>query len=243
MAWGVHWASGRRETRSTAEPRCQAPNTPSSDQSTTRCNRSLAFRWHYSWGLDQRDHINRERILVTGHDRKPGGPQMDPSDSEVLRQVHEMLARMTERSSAVSAFNFDSPVDVAARATSPDVRRTQPALPPARFIRSLIRERELRTKFLPSELFAEPAWDILLDLSAAHMENRSVSITSLCIASKVPPTTALRWIGQMAEVGILVRTNDPLDGRRAFIELSDLALQGMARYFEELIPRHGYREP
>jgi DNA-binding MarR family transcriptional regulator len=50
----------------------------------------------------------------------------------------------------------------------------------------------------------------------------------------VPPTTALRWIAQMTEAGLLVRVEDESDRRRAFIDLSDKAAEAMARYFHEL---------
>ena len=50
----------------------------------------------------------------------------------------------------------------------------------------------------------------------------------------VPPTTALRWISQMVEAGLLERVEDETDRRRAFITLSDKAAEAMARYFHEL---------
>jgi DNA-binding MarR family transcriptional regulator len=92
----------------------------------------------------------------------------------------------------------------------------------------------LRAKYFDAELFADPAWDMLLDLTAARVEHTRVSVTSLCIASGVPPTTALRWIGQMAEAGLLARVEDETDRRRAFIVLTDKAVDAMARYFAEL---------
>jgi DNA-binding MarR family transcriptional regulator len=75
---------------------------------------------------------------------------------------------------------------------------------------------------------------MLLDLTAARAEHTRVSVTSLCIASGVPPTTALRWIGQMVETGLLQRVEDETDKRRAFITLSDRAVDAMARYFAEI---------
>ena len=70
--------------------------------------------------------------------------------------------------------------------------------------------------------------------TAARAEHTRVSVTSLCIASGVPPTTALRWIGQMTEAGLLERVEDDSDRRRAFIQLADKAADAMARYFAEL---------
>jgi DNA-binding MarR family transcriptional regulator len=92
----------------------------------------------------------------------------------------------------------------------------------------------MRARFFDGDLFADPAWDMLLDLTAAHAEHAKVSVTSLCIASGVPPTTALRWIGQMTEAGLLQRMEDETDRRRAFIALTAKAEEAMCGYFEEM---------
>jgi DNA-binding MarR family transcriptional regulator len=97
-------------------------------------------------------------------------------------------------------------------------------------LRAFIRLRRMRGQhFLPA-LFADPAWDILLDLAAARIEGRVVAVSSLCIAAAVPATTALRWITHMTEQALLVRKPDPADGRRVFIALSDEAAAGIDGY-------------
>lgn len=113
-------------------------------------------------------------------------------------------------------------------------RTPRPPLPDPRLVRQIIRQRQMRARFFEGDLFADPAWDMLLDLTAARAEHERVSVTSLCIASGVPPTTALRWISQMTEMGIFERVEDEQDRRRAFIALSDRAAEAMARYFAEL---------
>lgn len=97
-------------------------------------------------------------------------------------------------------------------------------------IRAIIRARRLREQFFRSDLFADPAWDMLLDLMAARIERSRVAVSSLCIAAAVPPTTALRWIKALTDRGLFVRSADPLDGRRVYIELSDEAAQSVAAY-------------
>ena len=72
-------------------------------------------------------------------------------------------------------------------------------------------------------LFEDPAWDMLLDLFAAELEGRQVLVSSLCIASAVAPTTALRWINKLIAVGLLERQPDTLDRRRAFVALTPRA--------------------
>jgi hypothetical protein len=98
-------------------------------------------------------------------------------------------------------------------------------------VRNLIRIRRLRDQFFARELFADPAWDMLLDLMAARLEQSRVAVSSLCIAAAVPATTALRWIRALTEQGLFARRADPADGRRVFIELSDAAADALAAYF------------
>ncbi len=113
----------------------------------------------------------------------------------------------------------------------------RPPLPDPRLVRRIIRQRQLRARYLPGELFADPVWDMLLDLTAAAAEHSRISVTSLCLASGVPPSTALRWITQMEEAGLVERQDDNTDRRRAFIVLSDSTMTSMARYFEAIGPR------
>ncbi len=97
-------------------------------------------------------------------------------------------------------------------------------------VRAIIRLRRMRDRYFRSDLFADPAWDMLLDLMAARLERMRVAVSSLCIAAAVPPTTALRWIKTMSDNGMFMRIADPEDGRRVFIELSDGAAAGMNAY-------------
>lgn len=106
-----------------------------------------------------------------------------------------------------------------------------PDAPDAGMIRSIIRLRRMRDQFFAGQFFADPAWDMLLDLMAARVERQRVAVSSLCIAAAVPATTALRWIRTLTDEGLFVRRADPDDGRRVFIELSDRAAMGMTGYF------------
>jgi DNA-binding MarR family transcriptional regulator len=97
----------------------------------------------------------------------------------------------------------------------------------------MIRARRLRATYLPADLFADPAWDMLLDLLQAEIVQHRVPVSSLCIAAAVPATTALRWIKSMTDRGLLVRRDDPHDGRRVFIEMAPATSAGLRRYFQE----------
>lgn len=163
--------------------------------------------------------------------------------TEQVGQIAQRLERLetplrrVEAEDGDGAFRFESPrrsFSGSDEGSERLVRATRPALPDPRLVRKIIRQRQLRARFFDGDLFGDPAWDMLLDLTAARAEHTRVSVTSLCIASGVPPTTALRWIGQMTESGLLLRVEDEADRRRAFITLTDRAADAMARYFAEL---------
>lgn len=84
-----------------------------------------------------------------------------------------------------------------------------------------IKGRTNRNQVFGDDLFAEPAWDMLLDLYANHRLNRTVTIGDLCVASRAPMSTALRWLGLLERKKLVWRTADPLDRRRAFVSLTD----------------------
>jgi len=100
----------------------------------------------------------------------------------------------------------------------------------ADMVRAIIKKRRLRDNYFVSALFADPAWDILLDLMAARLSGQTVSVSSLCIAAAVPATTALRWITSMTKNGMLERKSDPMDARRVFIDLSDETFKKLEAY-------------
>ncbi len=98
-------------------------------------------------------------------------------------------------------------------------------------VRQIIRTRAQRAKFLPGHLLSDPAWDMLLDLYLADILSKQISVTSLCSASKVPATTALRWIATLNREGLVVRRNDAHDHRRYFMSLSGKGLAAMDGFF------------
>ena len=197
------------------------------------------------------DPTPADRLLALGRVRARGpGRRVRELNQEdrltllrLTEQVGEIARRLdrlntdAEGGQAGSAFRFESPVQgYNAPRDEGEARLTRPlrqSLPDPRLIRRIIRQRQLRARFFDGELFADPAWDILLDLTAARAEHARVSVTSACIASGVPLTTALRWISQMTDAGLIQRVRDDGDKRRAFVALSDSAAGAMARYFAE----------
>lgn len=99
-------------------------------------------------------------------------------------------------------------------------------------VKRAIQTRRDRLTFLPAHLFADPAWDMLLALYAAELDQIHLATSSLCDESQVPPTTALRWIGTLANEGLIEQHRDPSDARRVYVKLSPKGVESMAAYFQ-----------
>lgn len=148
--------------------------------------------------------------------------------STKLRQLSDEVGRIAASLARLStAPDEPRPPAIAAR-----VDGVAPTVDGER-IRAVIRARRMRARFFDEELFADPAWDMLLDLLQAEIAQHRVPVSSLCIAAAVPATTALRWIKTMTEAGLFVRRADPHDGRRIFVELAPPASAAMRQYFTE----------
>lgn len=105
--------------------------------------------------------------------------------------------------------------------------------PLADFAESFYRHRRRRGRYLPEKIFAEPAWDILLDLYVNGVRGRPVSITSACIAGDIPATTGLRWLGVLEQEGLIEREVSRTDARVTLVRLSASARQRLREFFTE----------
>lgn len=102
--------------------------------------------------------------------------------------------------------------------------------------RRYLAHRRLRAQLFGSGLFADPAWDILLDLYAHRMDGRSISVSSACLAAGVPTSTALGWVVRLEQKGLIYREVDPHDGRRTFVRLSHTTADSISHWLAALLP-------
>jgi len=169
---------------------------------------------------------HQQMVLEERGDEVPG--QLRRLREEVGR-IARALAEMSGEEERARASPVAVPAPVA------DLPVVTPAMQAAR-LRALIRARRARDQFWEADLFADPAWDMLLDLALARAERRLVAVSSLCIAAAVPPTTALRWIKRLTDEGLFIRSADPRDGRRVFIDLSEACAERMDAFLRLLGP-------
>jgi hypothetical protein len=100
-----------------------------------------------------------------------------------------------------------------------------------RAVRFIIKSRTDRQKFFPSTLFSEPAWDMLLKLYEAAVEQRSLSISKLAKAAIVEPSTAARWVCALERQGLVsVRSARGVQS----VALSETGWLAMDSYFENM---------
>jgi len=155
---------------------------------------------------------------MSAHSNQPNADKLLQLSNEVSR-IAGTLARLSTTPSIIAGRGQEA--DIGPEVSASDVM-------------SIIRARRLRARYFSEELFADPAWDILLDLFHAELAQQRVTVSCLCMAAAVPATTALRWLTSMVKKGLVIRQPDPLDGRRVFVELSPDASGAMHRYLAEV---------
>jgi FixJ family two-component response regulator/DNA-binding MarR family transcriptional regulator len=110
----------------------------------------------------------------------------------------------------------------------------KPLVADVAFIRQLLRLETKRREISNGSLFGDPTWAMLLDLMIASIENRTVSVSSACIASGSPTTTALRLVNRLVADEILNRIPDHKDGRRDFLVIAPDIKMMLSTYLNDL---------
>lgn len=113
---------------------------------------------------------------------------------------------------------------------------TDPRPPARRLAVARLRSvRALRARFLPAHLFADPSWDMLLDLYDAELAGLQVNVTSLSVSASLPLTTALRRLEVLEERGLVNRLEDPGDRRKTMVRLTGAGLGAMEAFFDHYV--------
>lgn len=156
-------------------------------------------------------------------DRARIGPRQDASGSPASDdELPAMIDRLTKRIADFEAARDDG---------APKGKLTDEKL--ATVAMSIYRARRRRSKFFEASLFAEPAWDMLLDLFVASVRGRQVSVSGLCRAADVSEETGLRWIELLESQGLVRRRSVSEDGHLRLVEMSDDGFEAMCKYVLE----------
>lgn len=84
-------------------------------------------------------------------------------------------------------------------------------------------------------LFSDPAFDMLLALFSAGEDGRTMTTNGCCAASRVPRTTALRWIKLLVARGHVITADDPADRRSTLLHLSETARTMIRSWIDDCV--------
>lgn len=139
-------------------------------------------------------------------------------------QVVLRLKAMSEEAAHLASALADHRLNGKAVVGAADAARSKS---PEEVLKLLIAIRRARFRQFETDLFANPGWDMLLDLMSARLAGRPVPVSSACVAAGVPATTALRLVSSLVQAGLVSRRPDPTDGRRVLVDLTDVGQQHM----------------
>lgn len=163
-----------------------------------------------------------------------------PIDAEALvRAVKTALYARNDNVAPVEAAARPAPPPAAPPATAaiaaPPAQPSNPISARRLALTKLRGVRRLRSRFLPAHLFADPSWDMLLDLYDAELAATQISVTLLSASSSLPLTTALRRLDVLEEQGLVSRFEDPSDRRKTLVRLTGQGLDAMEKFFTHYV--------
>lgn len=91
-------------------------------------------------------------------------------------------------------------------------------------------------KVFNPDLFADPAFDMLLFVFLEEEAGRSVETSACYRASGVPRTTAVRWINMLVSMGMFHSAPHPTDRRLALLSLSEETRASTRQWLEGMRP-------
>lgn len=157
-------------------------------------------------------------------------------DKPILERIEKVLAELSKTIAPASSLHEPPTPSVAQDKviqTRPGSRDAQGAAERLNVAVAWMRARAKRDQAFGGDLFFDPAWSILLELYVHHRQRTAMSITSLCVAAKIPPSTGLRWITLLEKRGLVIREADPFDRRKSYAILTDDGIERVERTLDD----------
>jgi DNA-binding response OmpR family regulator len=123
----------------------------------------------------------------------------------------------TRRHAALLTRAGNGPGALPPRRATPPKRELPVDLQVLQWLRDL---DEQRSRALGGIVKTDATWNMLAELLRARITRRRISVTSLCLASRGPVTSALRRVDQLLADGLITYMLDPKDRRRKYVELT-----------------------
>lgn len=91
--------------------------------------------------------------------------------------------------------------------------------------------RDLRLRIFGDDLFSDPAWDMLLALYQANLDDEVMTVSNVLSFSRCPDTTALRHLEKLINGSLAIRIADDADARRIHVALTKQGTSALEGYF------------
>lgn len=148
-----------------------------------------------------------------------------PRSDISLWNLQENLARLADEL-AEAARKYDAAASIDTVAT-PSLE----AMSPREYFVSLLDLRRMRERYFGSELFGEPAWDIMLDLMIARIDGREIRGSNIKPHGDAPDIVTKHYIQALAEAQLIDIFVNPDDVDDPSLSLSSEAARRMAELY------------
>ncbi|HKU96412.1 MAG TPA: response regulator [Vineibacter sp.] len=197
-----------------------------------------ALRLHASDFLSK--PVTRADLVTTvrrAMDRCLGAREQSTEQADIRKRYSEMQNTLARINATLNRLLVGEAAGVEAAVSEgvspPEIGDARPPERPDR-IRAMLREHRVRARIFRSSVLLDPSWDMLLELMLAHIENKQTYLTSLCVVSGLPTTTALRRVEQLIASGLVRREDDPVDRRRVIVSLTESGVERLSAYLEQV---------
>ena len=154
-------------------------------------------------------------------DEEGARPRRDIS----LWNLQENLTRLAEEL-AEAARRFDAAAD-----NDSDPQPALEAMTPRQYFSSLLELRRTRERYFGSELFGEPAWDIMLELMLARVEDREVLSSQLQSHANAPAIVTRHYLEALVDAKLVDTFENASNTEDPCICLSSEAARRMAELY------------
>ncbi len=103
----------------------------------------------------------------------------------------------------------------------------------AHHLRAILKFRRAREFALGRDLFADPAWDLLLQLYRAHLEDNPVKLSELPHRLGLPKSVVARWAAALADHGLIECSRESHDCGEVRARLSARGSVLMRQLFDD----------
>ena len=105
------------------------------------------------------------------------------------------------------------------------------AMTPRAFFTSLLELRRMRERHFGTELFGEPAWDVMLQLMIARIDDKELRLSELAGNPASPAVVTRHYVEELIEAKLVDRFDNAEDERDFYLTLSSEAARRMAELY------------